>query len=303
MRKTPATSPNWPHTLGLIGKYKSPELSRTLLELAFMLESRGVRVIIAAETADAITENRQSLTWEVLPLDDFGSEVDVAVVLGGDGSMLSAARSLARHHVPLIGVNEGKLGFITDVAYNALPSLVDDLLGGRFSAKQRFLLSGEVWRNNEAVAQDIALNDIVISRSGGRLIELSLFIDDEFISSQYVDGLIISTPTGSTAYALAAGGPIMQPGLLGFALVPLCAHTLSYRPLIVPNSSHIVIQIPTRYGEAIAHFDGQIGIELQPGDVVHIRRAPYTITFLHPPGYNYFAMLRQKLHWSGSLPE
>ena len=303
MPKTPATSPNWPHSLGLIGKYKSPEVSRALLELAFLLESRGVCVIIDSDTADSLKQKGQVIPWETLPLEEFGAHVDVAIVLGGDGTMLSSARTLAPHHVPLIGVNQGKLGFMTDIACNALPSLVDDLLSGRFSAKQRFLLKGEIWRNETLFAQNIALNDIVISRGGGRLIELSLFIDQEFISTQNGDGLIIATPTGSTAYALAAGGPIWHPGLNGIALVPLCAHTLSNRPLIVSDSARICIQNPINQEGADIHFDGQISMPLNAGDVIKIQRAPYTISFLHPPAYSYFAMLRQKLNWSGTLPD
>lgn len=303
MPKTPATAPNWPHSLGLIGKYKSQEVSRALLELAFMLESRGVCVIIDSDTADSLAQKGKVIPWEVMPLSEFGAHVDVAIVLGGDGTMLSSARQLAPYHVPMIGVNQGKLGFMTDIACNALSSLVDDLLSGRFSAKQRFLLAGEIWRNEELVTREIALNDIVISRAGGRLIELGLYIDQEFISTQNGDGLIISTPTGSTAYALAAGGPILHPGLNGIALVPLCAHTLSNRPLIVSDSARILIQNPPEQADTNVHFDGQISTELLPGDIVKIQRAPYTISFLHPPAYSYFAMLRNKLNWSGKLPE
>ncbi len=303
MPKTPATAPGWPHTLGLIGKYKSTEIANALLELAFLLESRGVCVIIDEATALALKARGKAIPWETLPLTEFGAHVDVAIVLGGDGTMLSSARQLAPHHVPIIGVNQGKLGFMTDIACHSLSALVNDLLSGRFSAKQRFLLEGEIWRNENCVAQNIALNDIVISRAGGRLIELSLFIDQEFISTQNGDGLIISTPTGSTAYAMAAGGPILHPGLNGIALVPLCAHTLSNRPLIISGSARIEIQIPARQAESNVHFDGQISLPLQPNDCIKIQRSPHTVSFLHPPAYSYFAMLRQKLNWSGKLSD
>ncbi|MFZ1447071.1 MAG: NAD(+)/NADH kinase, partial [Candidatus Dechloromonas phosphoritropha] len=222
----------------------------------------------------------------------------LAIVIGGDGTMLDAARRLARYRVPLVGVNQGRLGFMTDIARSDMLTCMDHLLDGRFSTENRMLLDADVFRDGKEIAANLALNDVVVDKGAiGRMIEFELSIDGEFIYNQRSDGLIVATPTGSTAYSLSAGGPILHPTLTGIALVPLCPHALTNRPIMVNDQVNIEVRI-IQADDSRVHFDGQVTHDLQPGDSVRLKRSEYTICFLHPPGYSYFAMLRQKLHWS-----
>ena len=283
-------------TVALIGKYHSREITESLSLLAQDLHRRGVSVIVEAVTA-ANSTAADVRYWESCDFETIGRRADLAIVLGGDGTMLNAARHLARHRVPLVGVNQGRLGFMTDIARNDMLSCMDDLLGGRFVPENRLLLDAQVLRRNETVAASQALNEVVVDKGAiGRLIEFELFIDGEFIYNLRSDGLILSTPTGSTAYSLSANGPIMHPQVSGIALVPLCPHSLTNRPILVGDRSEIEVRI-VRATDSRAHFDGQVTIDLKPGDAVRLRRSSYSICFLHPPGYSYFAMLREKLHW------
>jgi NAD+ kinase len=212
--------------------------------------------------------------------------------------MLNAARQLARHRVPLVGVNQGRLGFMTDIARDDMLSCMDDLLEGKFTRETRMLLDAEVLREGESVVSTLVLNDVVVDKGAiGRMIEFGLFIDNEFIYNLRSDGLIVATPTGSTAYSLSANGPIMHPQMAGVALVPLCPHALTNRPILIGDRSEIEVCI-IQATDSRAHFDGQVTVDLRRDDAVRIRRSEYSICFLHPPGYSYFAMLRQKLHWS-----
>jgi len=187
---------------------------------------------------------------------------------------------------------------MTDIAREDMLTCMDDLLDGRFTSENRLLLDAEVVRDGKEIAANQALNDAVVDKGAiGRMIEFELFIDGEFIYNLRSDGLIVSTPTGSTAYSMSAGGPILHPTLTGIALVPLCPHALSNRPIIVNDHADIELRI-THADDPRVHFDGQVTLDLLPGDSVRLRRSEYTICFLHPPGYSYFAMLRQKLHWS-----
>jgi NAD+ kinase len=200
--------------------------------------------------------------------------------------------------VPLVGVNQGRLGFMTDIARNDMLSCMDDLLAGNFVLETRMLLDSEVLRDGAGIASNLALNDIVVDKGAiGRMIEFGLFIDGEFIYNLRSDGLIVATPTGSTAYSLSANGPIMHPQVAGIALVPLCPHSLTNRPILIGDRSEIEIRI-IQATDSRAHFDGQVTVDLKRDDIVRICRSEYSICFLHPPGYSYFAMLRQKLHWS-----
>ena len=284
-------------TIALIGKYNSREISDSLCLLASKLQQRGIVVLIEKRTA----ENSACpgiAAWECGDFTTIGERADLAIVLGGDGTMLNAARQLARFAVPLVGVNQGRLGFMTDIARNDMLASVDDLLAGRFTPESRLLLEAEVFRAGRKISSNLALNEVVVDKGPiGRLIELQLFIDGEFVFNLRSDGLIVSTPTGSTAYALSANGPIQHPGVSSIALVPLCPHALTNRPVVVGDDSQIEIRI-LRAIDSRAHFDGQVTIDLHLGDVVRIRRAEFPVRLLHPPGYSYFAMLREKLHWS-----
>ncbi|WP_306603731.1 NAD kinase [Azonexus sp.] len=287
-----------PRTIALVGKYHSPEIAESLVRLAEYLHERGVSVFIERETSEHIGKLVDLARWVTCGFNDIGAHADLAIVLGGDGTMLNAARRLARYCVPLVGVNQGRLGFMTDIARDDMLTCMDDLLDGRFQRENRMLLAAEVIRDGKELASNIALNDVVVDKGAiGRMIEFELFIDGAFIYNLRSDGLIVSTPTGSTAYSLSSGGPILHPTLTGIALVPLCPHSLTNRPIIVNDQADIELRI-TQADDPRAHFDGQLTLDLQRGDSVRLRRSEHTICFLHPPGYSYFAMLRQKLHWS-----
>lgn len=286
-----------PRTIALVGKYHSPEIAESICQLAEYLRQRGVSVFVERETVENMGRIEQPW-WMVCGFNDIGSHADLAIVLGGDGTMLNAARRLARYKVPLVGVNQGRLGFMTDIAREDMLTCMEDLLDGRFTPESRILLDAEIVRDGRTVAENLALNDIVVDKGAiGRMIEFELFIDGEFIYNLRADGLIASTPTGSTAYSLSSGGPILHPAMAGICLVPLCPHALSNRPLIVNDSANIELRV-AHADDPRVHFDGQVTVDLQKGDCVRLRRSDYTICFLHPPGYSYFSMLRQKLHWS-----
>lgn len=287
-----------PRTIALIGKYQSREMADSLIQLAVYLHERGVVVFIERETAESMGRDKDLNRWMVCGFNDIGAHADLAIVLGGDGTMLNAARRLARYKVPLVGVNQGRLGFMTDIARSDMLSCMEDLLDGNFQPESRMLLDAEVVRAGKEIANNLALNDIVVDKGAiGRMIEFELFINGEFIYKLRSDGLIVSTPTGSTAYSLSANGPILHPTLTGIALVPLCPHALTNRPVIVDDRVEIEL-IVVHADDPRIHFDGQVTLNLQRGDAIRLRRSDYSICFLHPPGYSYFAMLRQKLQWS-----
>ncbi len=285
-------------TIALIGKYHSREIAKSLCLLARNLDDRGITVVIEAETASIADAPAEMRAWTACDFAAIGERADLAIVLGGDGTMLNAARHLARHQVPLVGVNQGRLGFMTDIARCDMLTCMDDLLGGRFTPETRMLLDAEVMRSGQSIAFNLALNEVVVDKGAiGRLIEFGLYIDGEFIYNLRSDGLIVSTPTGSTAYALSANGPILHPQVAGIALVPLCPHSLTNRPILVGDRNAIEVHI-VRATDSRVHFDGQVTFDLRPDDRVRISRSEFSICLLHPPGYSYFAMLRQKLHWS-----
>ncbi|WP_300331694.1 NAD kinase [Accumulibacter sp.] len=296
-RAAPDSTP-LPRTIALVGKYNSQEAAASIRLLAGYLHERGMTVLIEEETALNLGSQIELRTWASGNFAWLGAHSDMAIVVGGDGTMLNAARQFARYRVPLIGVNQGRLGFLTDIARRDLLACLDELLDGRFVAETRMLLDAEVLRDGRPIASNMALNDIVVDKGAtGRMIEFELLINGEFIYRLRADGLIVATSTGSTAYALSANGPILHPQVSAIALVPLCPHALSNRPILVGDTCEIEIHV-VHATDSRAHFDGQVTVDLKSGDYVAIRRSAYSICLLHPPGYSYFAMLRQKLHWS-----
>lgn len=292
-------------TVALIGRQESPEVGDSVVALAGFFLARGVTVLVETETA---IQAEQLLGKTILgdaECADFaqvGTNADLVVVVGGDGTMLHAARQLARYDLPLVGINQGRLGFMTDIARSDMLNAMTQLMDGTFTQEERLLLDTEVVFGGASASwqpqANLAFNDVVIDKGAtGRMIEFELRVDDEFIYSARADGLIICTPTGSTAYALSANGPILHPKLGGIALVPLCPHALSNRPITLPDSARIEVKL-VQGANARAHFDGQETVDLMPGDSVRLVRSPHRVRLLHPPGYSYFAMLRQKLHWS-----
>jgi NAD+ kinase len=283
-------------TIALIGKYHSREIAESLRQLATFLRGRGIEVLLEEDTATSVGVNE----FAVAGYKAIGVRADLAVVLGGDGTMLNAARHLAEYGTPLVGVNQGRLGFMTDIALGTMIESITALLEGKFSREQRFLLNVEVQRNGEPAFQTVALNDVVVNKGDiGRMIELEVKVNGELIHVLRADGLIVSTPTGSTAYALSANGPILHPSVPGIAIVPLCPHALTNRPITVSDSSTIDIVLLPPHDAAI-HLDGQTRFDARAGDVVRLARSRHHVTLLHPPGYSYFAMLREKLHWSST---
>jgi NAD+ kinase len=281
-------------SVALIGLYNVHQSAENLVSLAGFLGAQGCSVMVEAETA----ANFRLAQFPIADFAQIGARADLAVVLGGDGSMLSAARHLAACRVPLVGINQGRLGFMTDIALGNMVESMGQLLAGHYSLEERTMLDAQVTRGGECLVSTRALNDVVVNKGAiGRLIEFLVHIDGEFVYDLRSDGLIVATPTGSTAYSLSSNGPILQPKVPGFALVPICPHTLSNRPITVSDSSRIEITLK-RAVDARLHFDGRPQCDLQEGDRVTIQRAEHTITFVHPPGYSYYAMLREKLHWS-----
>jgi NAD+ kinase len=280
--------------VALIGKH-THEIADSLRALRRFLRERGCEVRVERETAARIGDGEGAASYE-----EIGAFADLAMVLGGDGTMLAAARSLARYKVPLGGVNQGRVGFMTDIALQDMQASVGAMLDGRYSIEERALLDAEILRGATRVLHTVALNEAVVGKgTQGRLIEVEVRIDGEYVYALRADGLIVATPTGSTAYALSAQGPILQPGVAAFALVPLNPHVLSARPVSVSDRSVIEIVL-LRALDARAHFDGFALTELVQGDRLLLKRSADAIRFVHPPGYSYFAMLREKLSWSES---
>ncbi|CAG2129886.1 NAD kinase [Cupriavidus numazuensis] len=280
-------------TVALVGRYSTAGIEGPLEELASYILRNGQDVVFERETAQAT-----GLTgYPALTAEEIGREADVAVVLGGDGTLLGIARQLAGHNVPLIGVNHGRLGFMTDIPLENVQSVLPDMLEGRYEAETRLLLESSVVRDDSPIFSALALNDVVVNRSGiSGMVELAVSVDGYFMYNQRSDGLIVSTATGSTAYALSSGGPILHPTLSGLVLVPIAPHSLSNRPIVLPQEAEVTIEVATAR-DASVNFDMQSLTSLLPGDRIVVRRSKKTIQLLHPVGYNYYATLRKKLHW------
>lgn len=286
--------PQFP-TIGVIAKQgETPETRLVVARLARYLRQRGPEVCfdpLAAALA-SVGEPR------VLTATEMGQHCDLVITVGGDGTLLGAARALASSGVPLLGINLGRLGFLADVSSDAIETGLAAILDGDFDAEERFLLAARVNENPPV----LALNDVVIHKwNTARMIELETRIDGVFVNLQRGDGIIVSTPTGSTAYALSGGGPLIHPALDAIALVPICPHTLSNRPLVVAGSSRIAIRAPSRadQGHIIVTCDGQTDVFLTAKSRVLIERGPHPIRLLHPKGHDHFEILRAKLGWSG----
>ena len=287
---TPSAFP----TVAIIGKHGDPPAVEDLLALARFLEHRGHRVVFESSTAiDLGRAASQSLT-----ADQIGAQAQLATVVRGDGPMLGIARQLAPYRVPLIGVNQGRLGFMTDIPSDRMLPVLADMLDGKLESEQRSLLEGTVIRDGQPSFQGLAFNDVVVARgTGAGMIELRVTVDGHFMYNQRSDGLIVSTPTGSTAYALAAGGPILQPQLGGIVMVPIAPHALSNRPIVLSDDREIEIEVSSGR-DCSVNFDMQSVTKLQVGDRVLLKRSRNVVTFFHPLGWTYFDTLREKLHWN-----
>ena len=270
-------------------------LAGPLTALIAVIRKTGAEIFLDERSAATLGERAGSRGYTRAEL---GELCDLAVVLGGDGTMLGVARSLAPFGTPIVGVNAGRLGFITDIVLEDMERLLPALIQGQCTRDVRRMLGAELVRNGECIFSGLAVNDIGVShgRAGG-MVEFILYVNGIQMASQSADGIICSTPTGSTAYSLAAGGPLLAPMLDGVTLVPVAPHTLSNRPIVLPGESSIDIEI-TESRDAVAYFDMQEFCDVLPGDVLRIRQAKESFILLHPIGYDYFEVLRRKLKWN-----
>ena len=281
--------------VGLIGKSKDRNVSMTLRALAAYLEQQKVKILLDEGICSIFPE----ATHAVVDRETLANTCNLAIVVGGDGTLLNAARSLAESGIAVLGVNLGRLGFLVDISPEDMTQQLEKILAGDFFEEERTLLHASVSRNENLLSETSALNDVVVHKKDvARMIELDTWIDGYFLNTNRSDGLIISTPTGSTAYALSGGGPILHPKLHAITLVPICPHTLSNRPIVVHDESVIEIIIHQGTLEATVSCDGQISHSLEAGDHITIRKHEHSLRLLHPPGHDYFAVLREKLRWS-----
>jgi NAD+ kinase len=277
----------------LVGKYQADGIRPLLQEIAHFLVRQGLEVSFEHHTAAStgVTD------FDSLTIDQIGRQCDLAVVVGGDGTMLGIARELARHNLPLVGINQGRLGFITDVPIGQFREALAPMIAGDYEEDFRAMLEGEVWRDGHRIFEGLSLNDVVVSRGAtASMVELRVDIGDEFVANMRADGLIVASPTGSTAYSLSAGGPILHPGIAGWVLVPIASHTLSNRPIVLPDSGPVRITVVAGR-DASANFDMQGLASLLHGDQIRVQRSAHKVRFLHPRGWSYYATLRRKLRW------
>jgi NAD+ kinase len=280
--------------VALVGKYQADSMQERLNDLATLLSQLGCEVFVESATASHL-----GLTaYPIKKVDEFAGAIDLAVVLGGDGTMLGIGRQLAGSNVPLVGINMGRLGYMTDIPIQNVQTVLPQIIAGEYEADTRTLLDAVVMRNGKQINQALALNDVVVNRSGiSGMVELAVRVNGSFMYNQRSDGLIVSTPTGSTAYALSAGGPILHPRVAGILLAPIAPHSLSNRPIVLPQD--IVVSIEVVDGrEVIVNFDMQSQTNLQSGDTIEVSQSKKTITLLHPRSHSDYKTLREKLHWN-----
>lgn len=284
--------------IGLIGRLGSERVVDSLKSLTNLLATRNINAILEDEIAQAIEGHGLQVATRKM----IGEICDLVIVVGGDGSLLGAARALASHDCMVLGVNRGKLGFLTDIRPEEIEERVGEVLDGEYTVEERFLLDVEVKRDGEPIARAQALNDVVVnSGRSARMIDFELYMDGDYVYSLDSDGLIVSTPTGSTAYALSGGGPIMHPGLDAIVVVPMHPHTLSARPIVVDGRTEIKVVIGNCH--PYISCDGQVHLNAAPGDQVNIHKLPFRMKLVHPRDHNFYAACRDKLGWSSRLAE
>ncbi len=287
------------NTIGLMGRLADPPVLDMVGRLAGQLDAAKVQVY-----ADEALELPASSGVQLLPGKTLAAKADLLIVVGGDGTLLKAAHLVMPRPIPLVGVNLGRLGFLADITPEQVQDDIAAMLKGEYSSEDRLMLEASAERDGKTGATATALNDVVVHKAdGGRLIEFETYVDEQFLCAYRADGIVLATPTGSTAYALSGGGPIVHPAMDAIALVPICPHTLGDRPLVVAGTSRIEIRIgDTHGGGAQATWDGQHAETLKTGDRVMAQRSEKRICFIHPRGYDYYKILRTKLHWGRGGP-
>jgi NAD+ kinase len=279
----------------LVGRFADPQVAEPLRVLVPHLRARNITVLVAAESplpgaVDGVVR---------VPLTQLASQADLVIAIGGDGTLLFAAGLVARHDVPLLGINRGRLGFLTDVMPEKLVAEVDAALQGRLVPDERPLLAAHLSNANGVIAEALALNDVVLQRlATGRMVDVESHVDGRYVNTHAGDGVVVASATGSTAYALSCGGPIVEPHLPVFVLATICPHTLSNRPIVVSARSAIEIRLLDRHDRhAQLVCDGAVLAEITPGDRLSVKQARERVTLLHPVGHDYYRLLRSKLHW------
>jgi NAD+ kinase len=280
--------------VALVGKFQAEGIEEHLKELAKLVSGLGCEVFIEAATAKQLGLS----DYPAKTAENFAGAIDLVVVLGGDGTMLGIGRQLAGSEVPLVGINMGRLGYMTDIPIQSVQDTLPKIIAGEYEADARTLLDAVVLRQGKEINRALALNDVVVNRSANSgMVGLSVQVNGSFMYNQRSDGLIISTPTGSTAYALSAGGPILHPRVAGILLVPIAPHSLSNRPIVLPEDSVTTIEVVDGR-DVIVNFDMQSQTNLQSGDKIEVRQSQKTITLLHPRSHSDYKTLREKLHWN-----
>lgn len=285
--------------IGVVGRLKSRSVEQSIHRLVLLLQQLEKEFRVEQPLAEAMVD----LPCESMQRCELGEWADLIIVVGGDGTFLGAARDLAQFEVPMLGINRGRLGFLTDVMPEEMDQRIAEVIRGEFTLEQRFLLKAQVHRRGEIVAENCAFNDVVLHQGPSiRMIEFDLLIDDQFVYNQRSDGLIVSTPTGSTAYALSAGGPLLHPSMDAMVLVPMFPHSLTNRPLVIGSESRLCIQVGHENDQTPhVSFDAQHHLTLEHGDELHIFKYPQTVKLIHLKGYNYYEICRTKLGWSHKI--
>ena len=284
--------------IGVVVKPHQPDALETLCELTTWLSGRGLTIVGVPEIERERIEHQTGCRVEVLDDAELAKHVDLILVLGGDGTMIATSRMVGDTEVPVIGVNYGGLGYLAEFPLEELFPALEGVLNGDYTIQQRLMLSVELWRGEELVTRNRVLNDVVVNKSAlARIIEIEAYLNQQFVNLFRADGLIVATPTGSTAYNLSAGGPIIFPSMNGVVITPICPFTLSNRPIVVPDDSMIEVRLMTENEEVALTLDGQVGFPLQAGDRAVIRKSKTSFNLVQPPNRNYFDVLRNKLKW------
>jgi len=284
--------------IGVIVKPHQPDALETLCRLTTWLNEHGIRLVGPTEVERETIEHRTGCTIDVVNESDLAEQVDLMLVLGGDGTMIATSRMIGDAQVPVIGVNYGGLGYLAEFPLEELFPALESILAGQYQVQQRLMLTVELWRGEELVTRNRVLNDVVVNKSAlARIIEIEAYLNEQFVNLFRADGLIVATPTGSTAYNLSAGGPIIYPSMNAVVITPICPFTLSNRPIVVPDDSMIEVRLVTEKEEVALTLDGQVGFPLQAGDRALIRKSKTAFNLVQPPNRNYFEVLRNKLKW------
>jgi NAD+ kinase len=280
-------------TVALIGKHNSPEIREQMLALVQFLTAHKLAIVVEEYSAERLGIQG----YPTCAIMQIGSDIDLAIVVGGDGTMLTAGRGLMGTGIPLVGINRGTFGFLTDISSDDMLPAMEKILTGEYTLEERIMLCVHIERDGQLLSKGRAFNDVVVSKGdSSRLIEMTLAVDGQVLNRQRSDGMIVATPSGTTAYALSAGGPVLHPTLDAIAIVPICPHTFTNRPITINSASKI--EITYVHGEdAKVHVDGLPHVVLQLGDKVQVKRDERTVTLLHPKGHSHYEVLRQKLHW------